>query len=92
MSSLKINLLGHRFYSTISAICWSVSEISVLAGLGHEIAALVADCLPFFKKAALFFQTIQSKLHVVCIGYTVAEFIHQRGEASQSHMWLSNYK
>ncbi|MCH6194494.1 virulence RhuM family protein [Serratia sp. X10] len=58
----------------------------------REIFALAADYQPSLKETTLFFQTIQNKLHFACTGHTDAELIHQRADANQPHMGLSNYK
>ncbi|AVE38775.1 TPA: virulence RhuM family protein [Klebsiella aerogenes] len=58
----------------------------------REIFALAADYQPSLKETTQFFQTIQNKLHFACTGHTAAELIHQRADASQPHMGLTNYK
>lgn len=58
----------------------------------REIFALAADYQPSLKETTQFFQTIQNKLHFACTGYTAAELIHHRADASQPHMGLTNYK
>ena len=58
----------------------------------REIFALAADYQPSLKETTQFFQTIQNKLHFACTGHTAAELIHQRADASQLHMGLTNYK
>ncbi|WP_395300959.1 RhuM family protein [Enterobacter sp. ECC-175] len=58
----------------------------------REIFALAADYQPSLKETTQFFQTIQNKLHFACTGYTAAELIHQRADASQPHMGLTSYK
>ena len=58
----------------------------------REIFALAADYQPSLKETTQFFQTIQNKLHFACTGHTAAELIHQRANASQPHMGLTNYK
>ncbi len=58
----------------------------------REIFALAADSQPSLKETTQFFQTIQKKLHFACTGHTAAELIHQRADASQSHMGLTSYK
>lgn len=58
----------------------------------REIFALAADYQPSLKETTQFFQTIQNKLHFACSGHTAAELIHQRANASQPHMGLTNYK
>lgn len=58
----------------------------------REIFALAADYQPSLKETTQFFQTIQNKLHFACTGYTAAELIHHRADASQPHMGLTSYK
>ncbi|HBR7297425.1 TPA: virulence RhuM family protein [Klebsiella aerogenes] len=58
----------------------------------REIFALAADYQPSLKETTQFFQTIQNKLHFACTGHTAAELIHQRADASQLYMGLTNYK
>ena len=58
----------------------------------REIFALAADYQPSLKETTLFFQTIQNKLHFACTGYTAAELINQRSDASKPHMGLTSYK
>lgn len=58
----------------------------------REIFALAADYQPFLKETTQFFQTIQNKLHFACTGYTAAELIHLRANASQPHMGLTRFK
>ncbi|MBD9661768.1 virulence RhuM family protein [Pantoea sp. PNT03] len=58
----------------------------------REIFALAADYQPSLKETTQFFQTIQNKLHFACTGYTAAELIHLRANASQSHMGLTSFK
>ena len=58
----------------------------------REISALAADYQPSLKETTQFFQTIQNKLHFACTGHTAAELIHQRADASQLYMGLTNYK
>ncbi|WP_336778563.1 virulence RhuM family protein [Pantoea sp. USHLN256] len=58
----------------------------------REIFALAADYQPSLKETTLFFQTIQNKLHFACTGYTAAELIHMRANASQPHMGLTSFK
>ncbi|EKZ5662436.1 virulence RhuM family protein [Klebsiella aerogenes] len=58
----------------------------------REIFALAADYQPSLKETTQFFQTIQNKLHFACTGHTAAKLIHQRADASQPHMGLTNYK
>jgi len=58
----------------------------------REIFALAADYQPSLKETTQFFQTIQDKLHFACTGYTAAELIHLRADASQSHMGLTSFK
>ncbi|MDP9568455.1 UNVERIFIED_ORG: hypothetical protein J2806_004139 [Kosakonia oryzae] len=55
----------------------------------REIFALSADYQPSLKETTLFFQTIQNKLHFACTGLTAAELIHQRTDARQPNMGLS---
>ncbi|NWA61548.1 virulence RhuM family protein [Pantoea sp. B9002] len=58
----------------------------------REIFALAADYQPSLKETTQFFQTIQNKLHFACTGYTTAELIHLRANASQPHMGLTRFK
>ncbi|PLR20839.1 hydroxyacid dehydrogenase [Pantoea endophytica] len=58
----------------------------------REIFALAADYQPSLKETTQFFQTIQNKLHFACTGYTAAELIHLRANASQPHMGLTSFK
>ncbi|WFL67568.1 RhuM family protein [Pantoea sp. X85] len=58
----------------------------------REIFALAADYQPSLKETTQFFQTIQNKLHFACTGYTAAELIHIRANASQPHMGLTSFK
>ncbi|MBB3307515.1 MULTISPECIES: RhuM family protein [unclassified Enterobacter] len=58
----------------------------------REIFALAADYQPSLKETTQFFQTIQNKLHFACTGYTAAELIHLRADASQPHMGLTSFK
>ncbi|AKK82681.1 2-hydroxyacid dehydrogenase [Klebsiella aerogenes] len=58
----------------------------------REIFELAADYQPSLKETTQFFQTIQNKLHFACTGHTAAELIHQRADASQLYMGLTNYK
>jgi hypothetical protein len=58
----------------------------------REIFALAADYQPSLKETTQFFQTIQNKLHFACTGYTAAELIHKRADASKPHMGLTSYK
>ncbi|OQS31308.1 hydroxyacid dehydrogenase [Chromobacterium haemolyticum] len=58
----------------------------------REIFALAADYQPSFKDSTQFFQIIQNKLHFACTGLTAAELIHQRADASQPHMGLTQFK
>ncbi|MFZ4210142.1 virulence RhuM family protein [Pantoea endophytica] len=58
----------------------------------REIFALAADYQPSLKETTQFFQTIQNKLHSACTGYTAAELIHLRANASQPHMGLTSFK
>ncbi|EJL81635.1 virulence RhuM family protein [Pantoea sp. GM01] len=58
----------------------------------REMFALAADYQPSLKETTLFFQTIQNKLHFACTGYTAAELIHMRANASQSHMGLTSFQ
>lgn len=58
----------------------------------REIFALAADYQPSLKETTQFFQTIQNKLHFACTGHTAAELTHQRADASQLYMGLTNYK
>lgn len=58
----------------------------------REIFALAADYQPSLKETTQFFQIIQNKLHFACTGQTAAELIHQRADASQPHMGLTNFK
>jgi hypothetical protein len=58
----------------------------------REIFALAADYQPSLKETTQFFQTIQNKLHFACTGYTAAELIHLRANASQPHMGLTRFK
>lgn len=58
----------------------------------REIFALAADYQPSLKETKQFFQTIQNKLHFACTGYTAAELIHLRANASQPHMGLTSFK
>lgn len=58
----------------------------------REIFALAADYQPSLKETTQFFQTIQKKLHFACTGYTAAELIHMRANASQPHMGLTRFK
>ncbi|WP_219909587.1 virulence RhuM family protein [Chromobacterium haemolyticum] len=58
----------------------------------REIFALAADYQPSFQDTTQFFQIIQNKLHFACTGLTAAELIHQRADASQPHMGLTQFK
>ena len=58
----------------------------------REIFALAADYQPSLKETTQFFQTIQNKLHFACTGYTAADLIHHRADASQPNMGLTRYK
>lgn len=58
----------------------------------REIFALAADYQLSLKETTQFFQTIQNKLHFACTGYTAAELIHKRADASKPHMGLTSYK
>jgi hypothetical protein len=58
----------------------------------REIFALAADYQPSLKETTQFFQTIQNKLHFACTGYTAAELIHLRADASQPLMGLTSFK
>jgi len=58
----------------------------------REIFALAADYQPSANETALFFQTIQNKLHFAATGLTAAEIIHQRADYNQANMGLTNWK
>ncbi len=42
-------------------------------------------------KSKLFFKQVQNKMHWAAHGHTAAELIHQRADASQKNMGISNY-
>lgn len=57
-----------------------------------EIFALAADYVPSAYDTALFFATIQNKLHYAATGLTAAELIAQRANHSEPNMGLSTWK
>lgn len=58
----------------------------------REIFALAADYQPSANETAVFFQTIQNKLHFAATGLTAAEIIHRRADHSRANMGLTNWK
>jgi hypothetical protein len=55
----------------------------------REIFSLAADYQTSQKESVKFFQIIQNKLHFAATGFTAAELIAERADASQANMGLT---
>jgi hypothetical protein len=58
----------------------------------REIFSLAADYQSSQKESVKFFQIIQNKLHFAATGFTAAELIAERADASQANMGLTVWK
>ena len=57
-----------------------------------DIYATSVDYDPTQPESIAFFQTVQNKMHWAITGQTAAEIIHQRADAAQPHMGLTNWR
>jgi hypothetical protein len=58
----------------------------------REIFALAGDYDPKRPEVAVFFQTIQNKMHFAATGRTAAELIANRADSGKSNMGLTSWK
>jgi hypothetical protein len=58
----------------------------------REIFALAADYTPNAPETAVFFQTMQNKLHFAATGKTAPEIIHERADHTRPNMGLRSWK
>ncbi len=56
-----------------------------------DIYATSVDYDPAIDTSALFFKTVQNKMHWASHGHTAAEIVHQRTDASQPNMGLTSW-
>lgn len=56
-----------------------------------DIYATSVDYDPSAEASALFFKTVQNKMHYAAHGRTAAEIIHSRADANKDHMGLTSW-
>jgi hypothetical protein len=57
-----------------------------------EIYATSIDYNPKAETSQLFFKTVQNKMHWAAHGHTAAEIIHERADANQPNMGMTNWQ
>lgn len=56
-----------------------------------EIYATSVDYDPKAETSAIFFKTVQNKMHYAAHGHTAAEIVHARADAAKDHMGLTSW-
>lgn len=56
-----------------------------------DIYATSVDYDPGVEASALFFKTVQNKMHYAAHGHTAAEIVHARADAAKDHMGLTSW-
>ena len=83
---------GGRYFEELLARIRDIrSSEKVFWRKALDIYATSIDYDPKSKESRLFFQQIQNKMHWAAHGHTAAELIHERADATQPTMGITNY-
>ncbi len=82
---------GHYFEELLARIRDIRSSERVFWQKVLDIYATSIDYDPAAETAALFFRTVQNKMHWAAHGHTAAEIVHKRTDPSQPNMGLTSW-